>query len=325
MPKFIKTIALLAGLFAASATPASAQGDYPQKPVTWVVSYAPGGLSDSVARIVAEGMQHTLGQAVVIDNKPGGSTIIGTQAISRATPDGYTIGSLDAGTLVLNLGTFATLPYDPAKDFDYVGLLGRHPFLMITKFDSPFNSVEELIEYGKAHPDELNFGSPGIGSSQHISLQSALGELGVPAVHVPYQGGAPALQALLGGQIQLLFVPPAGVADLVATEKVKVLAVTDAERLEAMPNVPTLSKAALPGFVVHSWQVLGVPAGSPAPVVETLSHALSDALQNEAVQQKMSNVGMSIVPMSREEISAYLQQQNEFWLPMIEKLGLAKQ
>lgn len=324
MPKFVKTITLLAGLFAVSAASVIAQ-DYPTKPITWVVSYAPGGLSDSVARIVAEGMQEKLGQTVLIDNKPGGSTIIGTQAIARAAADGYTVGSLDAGTLVLNLGTFASLPYDPNKDFDYVGLLGRHPFLMITNYNTPFNTLEELIEFGKANPDSLNFGSPGIGSSQHIALQSALEQLGVSAVHVPYQGGAPALQDLLGGQIQLLFVPPGGVADLVATQKVKVLAVTDAERLEAMPDVPTLSETALPGFVVHSWQSLGVPAGSPAPVLDKLSQALSDALQDEAVQQKMANVGMSVVTMTPAEIAAYREEQTTFWMPMIEKLGLEKQ
>jgi len=320
-------IALLCGLAAtiAGSAPASAQADFPNRPITWIVAYAPGGLSDGVARIAAGSMQKEIKQPIVIENRPGGNTFIGTRYLASTNPDGYHIGSLDMGTLVLNSGLFAKLPYDPVDDFNLIGGLVRHPFLIITNPKFPASSFAEFIAYAKAHPGKLSYGSAGNGSAHHIATEALLHGFGLKAQHVPYKGAAPALQDVMASHTDFMLASPAGISDLEKAGGVKVLAITAPSRMPAFPNAVTIAEAGLKNFVAYSWMTLGAPKGTPEPILKMLEKSLGNSLQDKDVQAKLTGMGLEIMPMSPKDVTNYVAAQRDYWIPLMKKVGLVAQ
>ena len=244
----------------------AAHAAWPEGPVTWVVPYPAGGGTDVIARTVAASLEKTLGQTIVVENKPGGGTAIGASAIARAKPDGYTVGTADSGTLAFNPSLYKSLTYDPSK-FTYIGGLARFPLLLAVPANSPYKTVNELIEAAKKDPGKLTASSAGAGSPHHLALERFKQLTKTNIVHVPYKGAAPALQDLIGGQVDLMFGDLGASLPNIKAGKIRVLAVTVPERLALLPDVPTMAQEGVGDFVAYAWQGLVGPAGMPDDVV----------------------------------------------------------
>src|SRR4030095_4088305 len=242
---------------------------YPTKPIRLVVPFPPGGATDILARAVAQKLTETWGQSVVVDNRPGAGGNIGTELVAKAAPDGYTLEMGTVGTHAINASLYAKIPFDHVKDIAAVILVAGVPNVLVVNPSVPVNSVQELIAYTKANPGKLNFASSGAGTSIHLSGELFKVMAGVKMTHVPYKGSAPALQDLLGGQVQLMFdnLPPS--LPQIKAGKLRALAVTSLARAPALPDVPTLSESGLPGFDASSWFGILAPAGTPGPPCPT--------------------------------------------------------
>ncbi len=277
------------GLIATTGTGALAQADtWPSKPVRFVVPYPPGGLADSVARSLAEGLSERLKQTVLIDNKPGGSLIIGTDLVAKAPPDGYTILLASSSSLAINPSAFKKLPYDAQKDFAPVSLSFRTPLMLMVSPSIPASNVKELIAHAKAHPGALNYASLGHGSTLHLSGELFKSLAGVDIVHVPYKGTTNAVPDLLAGRISMMF--DGGAMLPQAREgKVKLMAVTSARRIPGMPEVPTMNEAGVTGYDLDLWFGVVAPAGTPAPVVERLARAIDEVQKQATFRERLSS------------------------------------
>jgi tripartite-type tricarboxylate transporter receptor subunit TctC len=279
----------LAGLVAAGSVLAHAQTDpWPNKPVRFVVPYPPGGLADAVARALAEGLSERLKQPVVIDNKPGGSLIIGTDLVAKAAPDGYTILLGSSSSLAINAAAFKKLPYDPSKDFTPVSLSFRTPLMLMVAPSVPANNVKELIAYGKAHPGALSYASLGHGSTLHLSGELFKSLAGLDIVHVPYKGTTAAVPDLMTGRVSMMF--DGGALLPQAREgKVKMMAVTSAKRMPGMPDVPAMAEAGVPGYDLDLWFGVVAPAGTPAAIADRLSRAIGEVQQQAAFRTRLGS------------------------------------
>lgn len=317
----VRRIASLSVLLLLAAT---AQGQsWPSKPIRVVVPQAPGGGSDLVARLMSPEIEKRLGQPFVIENKPGGATNIGAAAAAQAEPDGYTVLTADNGTLVFNPALFSKLPYDPAKDFRPVGLMARFPLLLAVRLDSPATDAAALIERARAEPGSLDYASPGVGSPHHLAMARLARETGVELNHVPYKGAAPALNDLVGGHIELLVVDYPSAAGQIRAGKIRPLAVTTAERIVQLPDLPTIREAlGLAGYEASAWQGLVVPAATPDPVIAQLSAALAAALQDPKVSGRMEEIGLQPLSGGPAEMQALIDAERSVWVPLIKGLGI---
>ena len=270
-------------------TPWIAQADdsnWPSRPIRLVVPYPPGGLADSFARALAIGLSERLNQSVVIDNKPGGSLIIGTDAVAKAAPDGYTLLLGSASSLAINVSAFKNLPYDPLKDFAPVSLGFRTPLILMVSNSVEANNVKELIAYAKAHPDELSYASLGHGSTLHLSGELFKTLAGVDIMHVPYKGTTAAVPDLLTGRVSMMF--DGGAMLPQAREgKVKMLAITGASRAPNLPDVPTLAEGGVPGYALDLWFGIVAPAGTPPAIVERLSREMAQVERQPAFRARL--------------------------------------
>jgi len=317
--------ALAAGLAAAflPLRGALAQPRYPDRPIKWIVAYAAGGGTDTLARILGANMSPRLGQPVVIDNRPGAATNIGAEAAAKSAPDGYTVFSADNGTLVFNPALFRRLPYDPEKDFRAIGLMARFPLVLTVKRDSPFGSARELVEAAKARPGQIDYGSPGVGSPHHLTMERLAKETGVRFNHVPYRGAAPALNDLLAGTFEAMILDYPSGAEYLRTGRVKPLAVCSAARLEAHPEVPTLQEAlGLQGFEAYAWQGLVAPARTPDAIADRLTEELATALRDEAVLGRMRAVGLEPLTGGPEAFRRLIEAERAIWVPLIRERGI---
>ncbi|HLU04711.1 MAG TPA: tripartite tricarboxylate transporter substrate binding protein [Advenella sp.] len=294
----------------------AAQAAWPEGPVTWVVPYPAGGGTDVIARTVAASLEKTLGQTIVVENKPGGGTAIGASAISRAKPDGYTVGTADSGTLAFNPSLYKSLTYDPAT-FTYIGGLARFPLVLAVPANSPFKTVNALIEAARKEPGKLAASSAGAGSPHHLALERFKQLTKTDIVHVPYKGAAPALQDLIGGQVDLMFGDLGSSLPNIKAGKVRVLAVTVPERLALLPDVPTMAQEGVGDFVAYAWQGLVGPAGMPDEIVKKLDADLKATLESEAVSKKVQALGVEIMPMTSSEFKAYSDKEREDWAKVI--------
>jgi tripartite-type tricarboxylate transporter receptor subunit TctC len=283
-----------AALLAAAPPLANAQAAasaWPTKAVRFVVPYPPGGLADSFARAMADGLSERLKQPVIIDNKPGGSLIIGTDLVAKAQPDGYTILLGSVSSLGINVAAFKKLPYDPVKDFAPVSLLFRTPLFLMVAPSIPANNVKELIAYGKANPTSLSYASLGHGSTLHLSGELFKSLAGLDISHVPYKGTTTAVPDLMTGRVSMMF--DGGALLPQAREgKVKMMAVTSAKRLASMPDLSTMAEAGVPGYELDLWFGVVAPAGTPAPIIEKLAAAKATAMQSPEVLEKLRNGSM---------------------------------
>ena len=317
-----RRIALAA--LASSALPLrAARADYPERPIQWIVAYAAGGGSDTVARILAEHVAPALGQPIVVENKPGGGATIGARAAASADPDGYTVFSADNGVLIYNTVLYKKLTYDPARDFRPVGLMVRFPLLLVVGADSESHDMAALVARAKASPGTIDYASPGIGSPHHLAMERMMREAGLEFTHVPYKGAAPALVDLTGGHIEFMIVDyPSGAGQLEAG-KIRPLAVCSAARLASLPDVPTVAEAlGLDGFEAYAWQGLVVPAGTPDAIVDRWSTLLAAALADPSVDKRLRDIGLEPLQGGPKEMQALMDADRAVWVPLISSLDI---
>ncbi|HEY8612220.1 MAG TPA: tripartite tricarboxylate transporter substrate binding protein [Roseomonas sp.] len=314
----------LMGAGLAAALPAMpALAAYPDRALRWVVAYAAGGGTDTLARLVGATLSQRLGQPVVIENKPGAATNIGAEFVAKAPPDGYTMMTADNGTLVFNTALFRRLPYDPVKDFRPVGLMARFPLFLAVGEKAPADTVQALITRAKAAPGTIDCATPGIGSPHHLAMERLSREAGVRFNHVPYRGAAPALNDLLAGTISMMVLDYPSGAEYLRTGRVKALAVLSANPLEDLPSVPTVQAAlGLQGFEAYAWQGVVLPKATPDAVVAQLTKELDASVRDPAVRARMQQIGLEPLTGGPAEFEALLERERGIWLPLIRDLKI---
>lgn len=306
------TLMLAALALTLGASPALAA--FPEKPVKIIVPFAPGGGTDLISRTMGIVMAQDLGQPVIIDNKPGAGTIIGTDALAKSAPDGYTLVMATLAHAV-NPSIQAKLPYDSDKAFAPVMLVGRSPNVLVVRPDSPFKSVKDIIAAAKARPGKLSFASQGSGTSAHLAGELFKNLTGTDITHIPYRGAGPALTDVLGGQVDMMFATASAVGAFIESGKLRALAVTTAERSPSavLANVPTIAESGVPGYVADSWYGLFAPAGTPAPVIARLNAAAKKAAQSDLFRRKVESEGLVISAGTPEEFGRYVKDEEIRW------------
>ena len=310
-----KTIlALLTGLFVA----AGAQAAYPDKPVTIIVPFPPGGSTDTLARMMTPKMSEKLGQPVVVENKPGATGAIGATQVKRSAPDGYTLLCASIGVWAVNPFLQKNLAYDPAKDFDLMTVAVRAPNVLVINPSVPAKDVKELIAYLKQRPNKVTFASSGAGSSDHLSIALFWMTTGTNGIHVPYKGGGPAIADLVAGHAEASFQNLNVMTGHIKAGKLKALAVTGEKRSPLLPDVPTLEELGYKDMVVYSWQALGAPKGLPNEVRTAVQGAMMAALKDPDVAKKLTDPGFDVVASSPEEFAKFLQLELAKWKTVVE-------
>src|SRR3954451_11829436 len=289
---------------------------YPEKTIRIVVPFAPGGGTDVIARTLAQEMAKDLGATMIIENKPGAGTIIGTQTVAASEPDGYT---LLMGTFAnaVNPSLNAKLPYDPHQDFAAVALIARSFNIVVVNPASAIKSIADLIAAAKADPDKISYGTYGTGTSAHLAGELFKSMAKVNMTTVPYKGAAPAITDVIGGQIQVMFTTVASAAALIEGGQLRALAVTSAQRSPAFPNLPTVAEAGVPGYAAESWYGLFAPAKTPADVIERLNKSVAKAVQSDAFRRLSVNEGLVMAAGSPEELGRYFLGEEERWRTVI--------
>jgi tripartite-type tricarboxylate transporter receptor subunit TctC len=310
-------------LFAGGASAQDA-GNYPNRPVTVIVPFAPGGASDFVIRIIQPGVSGALGQQIVVDNRPGAAGIIGTDAAARAAPDGYTAFLGNIGTISINPAVNANMRVKPDKGLIPVTICADTPSILITRPDFPANNVSELIAYLKANPGKMTFASPGIGTLNRLEMEVFKRDAGLDMVHVPYKGGAgPAVTDVLAGHVDLMFTTLPSAMQFVKAKSVKALAVTTRERIAELPDLPTMYELGWKNLVTSSWQGVLVPTGTPRPIVEKLRAAIAEVLAGPEVQARMRQGGVvAVSSKSPEDFRAYMEAETAKWTKVIQESGI---
>jgi len=304
----IRTFALLA--LASLPLAALAEDGWPSKPITLVVTYPAGGAADMLARLVAPKMAATLGQSVVVENKPGGAGQIGAAYVSRSRPDGYTV-MVDGGGYAINPVLFPKLPYDTAKAFAPIGILGVFPLVLVTSPDYSARSVAELVSMSKAQPGSVSYASPGTGSTQHLATEQFLQQARIRMVHVPYKGGSPAMADVMGGHVPVYVANIGSGLSSIQAGKLRPLAVMAARRSPSLPDVPTMAEAGIAQAEAYEWNGMFVPSGVSPAIADKLADALRQALEAHDVQQKIKSVGGEIYPGGRTEMADFIKQQTQ--------------
>ncbi|MEO6973882.1 MAG: tripartite tricarboxylate transporter substrate binding protein [Rhodoferax sp.] len=321
MTRFI--VVVLSSVWLSLCSPwAAAEQAYPSKPIRFVVPYPPGGVGDVLARALGMQLAQKLGQPVIVDNKPGASQMIGAEAVAKSEPDGYTLYLGSLSSLVLNVGSYKKLSYDPIKDFAPVSLFFSTPLYLVVNQNLPVHSVAELIAYGKAHPGQLSFGSIGRGSSVHLTGEIFKEKTGVDMLHVPYKGSVPAETDLVGGQIQLMFDGGTSALPLVRGGKLRVLGVTSAQRASSTPDVPTIAESGVPGFDVSSWFGIVAPAKTPSVIVKRLSSEINEILKGKAFRDRFQTNGIEIAGSTPEEMTARIKADLPKWGQIQRQAGI---
>ncbi len=314
----------LASLAAAAlARPALAQEEFPSRPVRMIVPFAPGGASDIIARIIQPTLNNVLGRPVVIDNRPGATGHIGMEAAARSAPDGYTLVLGNAGTTGINPGV-QTLPWSPTRDLTGVTLVAETPNIVVVNPSLPVNSIRELVEYVRARPDQLNYGSAGSASQNRLEMEMFMKQQGLRVVNVPYRGGAgPAVNGLVAGEIQMMFVTLPSALGPIQGGRLKALAVTTAERFPGLPDVPTLLEQGYPDNVSSSWQGMLAPIATPAPIVQKLHDVIVTTLSDETVRRRLVEAGAVASPSPNPAaFTDFVAREFTRWRGIVQEIGV---
>ena len=313
----------LAAAAAASslAVPAFAQTAWPSKPIRIVVPYTPGGFTDQMARLVQIGLQTRLGQPVIIDNKPGANSLIGVDAIAKAPADGTTFGVVIAA-YAANTTLYPKLPYDPQKDLTGVSLMGVSPLLAAVNINAPFKTARELIDYARANPGKVSFGSSGNGSAAHLTTELWKSLTQTYMIHIPYRGAVPALTDLMGGQIQLFFDAPTGLINQGKAGKVRLIGVAGDKRLAAAPDVPTFIEQGFAGFTGSTWAGMLAPAGTPRDIVKRMSEEVARIIKSDETRAKLDAMGTIPAGSTPEEFDAFITAETAKWGKVIRTAGV---
>jgi tripartite-type tricarboxylate transporter receptor subunit TctC len=318
-----KGISLVICLLTATVTAHAPAQDYPSRPIRMLIPFAPGGASDFVGRIIQPKLGEELRQLVVADNRAGAAGNIGVELAARAAPDGYTILLGNVGTMAINPSVFPKFPIKPLRDFTGITLIVDLPGAMGVHASVPAATVKEFIEYAKAHPGKLSYGSTGASSAQRLAFEFFMSKAGIKLLHVPYKGGAgPATTAVLAGEVAATMVTTASFVPHMKTGRIKVLAVIAPRRVSAMPDVPTMVESGFPELTLGSWQGVFAPAGTPRPIVKKLFTAVTRTMEDAAVQQRLGTASAQItLSKSPEDFAAFHKAQNEFWAKIVKDVG----
>ena len=307
----IRTALLIASLFAAT-TFVHAQ-NYPSRPLRMIVPTAPGGGTDFTGRLVAAKLSESLGQQVVVENRGGGGGSVGADNAAKSTPDGYTLLLGSIATHAVNPALYKKLPYDHLKDFSPVSLIGTVPNAMVVHPSVPVKSMQEFITYAKANPGKINYGSSGVGSPPHLSMELLRSMTGINLVHVPYKGAGPALADLLGGQVQAMCTSLAGLINFIKSGRVRALGVTTAKRNPQLPEVPTIVESGVPGYEVTIWYAVFAPVATPKAIVQKLNAEMVKALNAPEMKERMALQGMDPAPSTPAELAAFVKAETVKW------------
>jgi tripartite-type tricarboxylate transporter receptor subunit TctC len=309
--------ALLSGLAVAplASLPrfASAQAHYPATPITLIVPFPPGGGTDASSRLIAQSMSQMTGWNIVVENHPGAGGNIGLGMLSKAKPDGLTIGMGQTSNLAINPSLYKSMPYDARKDFAPIALVAGQPMILVVRKGSPNSTLKSLVEAAKAKPGTLNMASAGIGTVGHLSGEMFAKRAGIKFFHVPYPGAARALADLAGGQVDLYFGTPASVLPLIQAGKLQAVAVTSQDRLPAAKDVPTIAESGYAGFTAQDWKALVAPRGTPAAIVERLNHAVNEALKQPQTQKRFAADGSSPLGGSVQDAAKFMAAEYDRW------------
>jgi len=310
-------------LFALLSAPlASFSQTYPNKPIRWVVPYTGGGITDVVTRVVTQKIQTALGQPIVVDNRPGANSILGSDLVAKAAPDGYTMLTVIAG-YAANVTLYqGKLPFDPARNLVPVSLAGIAPLILTANVNFPARDMKELIAYAKANPGKVNFGSSGIGAAAHLTTELLKQTAGIDMVHVPYKGTAPALTAEMANDIQILVDVPSTLMPHVRGGKIKALAMFSKERIQGAPEVPTMAEAGGPPLESSTWVLFMAPGGTPRPIVDRLAKETARAINESEIKTRFNDIGIIPVGNSPEEAGKFLQDEIVKWARVINTAGV---
>jgi len=315
----------IAGL-TATALPSFAQGAWPTgKAITYLVPFPAGGTTDVLGRLVSQKLGAVLGTSVVIDNRGGAGGSVGSEIASRAAPDGYTMLGGTISSHAINVSLYPKIGYDPIKSFAPVTLIGTNPVVLVVNAASPYKTLKDVLEASKAKAGGLSSASAGTGTSQHLSLELLAFKSGVKFTHVPYKGSGPAIQDVIGGQVDMMFDTTVVAAPHIQSGKLRAIAVTSAKRLASMPDVPTVAESGVKGlgdFEVVSWQAIFVPAGTPAPIVERLHKEIRTILAQPDMQEKMKSFGMEPADMTTTQIAAFQKAEVDKWAQVIKAANI---
>jgi tripartite-type tricarboxylate transporter receptor subunit TctC len=292
---------------------------WPDRPIRWIVGYPPGGASDTFARLIAGQMGPRLGQNVVVENRPGGGAVVASEAVARATPDGYTWMHVDNGILVYNPALYSRLPYDPDRDFAGIGFIGRFPLYIVVRPDSPHRDFAGLLAASRTRAP--TYGTPAVASPHHLAMELVKRRSGLQAEHVPYRGGPAAIQDLLAGNVDCVVIDTATGTPFIRDSRVRALAAVTESRTRLAPAVPTVRELGHDA-VAYGWQGMSVPAGTPSPVVGRLSEEMIRAMQSEAIAPRLRDLDIEYLPWSPAEFQAFVGRENALWRPLIRELGI---
>jgi tripartite-type tricarboxylate transporter receptor subunit TctC len=318
---FRKTIAALLLAATSLAPVAFAQGTYPNKPIRMIVPYAAGGPTDVLARVMAQKLGDSLGQNVIVENKGGASGIPGTDAIAKATPDGYTIGLSTIGPLAVNPSLFPNIPYDTLKDFAPLMVLARSYSMLAVHPSVPANNLRELVALVKANPGKYSYATGGVGTTQHLSGELLSNVAGIKMLHVPYKGEGAAQTDLLGGQVHMMFTSTIVAYNHVKAGKLRAMGVASAQRLPSMPEVPTIAET-YPGFEVTAWFAMVAPAGTPEPIVKRLNDGLQAVLRAPEVVKKLEELGAVPAGGPPSDLTALFRTELPKWRDVIRSANI---
>jgi tripartite-type tricarboxylate transporter receptor subunit TctC len=323
-----KRLILIAAALGLAATGAAAQAPYPQRNVTLVVPFAAGGPTDVISRIMGDHMSRTLGQQVVIENVAGAGGTVGVTRVMKSAPDGYTILMGNLGTQAASVGLYPNLAYDPRTDFEPIMNTASTPMLVVAKKDLPVKDFREFVAYVKANAEKMNYGTGGVGATSHLTCLFLDSLLGVKPQHVPFRGSGPALNALLGGQVDYVCDQTVGVVPAVQAKEAKGLVVAVKNRLAVVPDVPTSAEQGLPEFQATGWNALFAPKGTPKEVLDRLNGAARAALKDEATRKRLLDLGAELpddAGQTPDALRELVRTEIDKWVPVIKKSGVTVQ
>lgn len=322
----IQTAALASLGAALPQLPAFAQAQWPTgKTITYLVPFPAGGTTDVLGRLIAQKLGPVLGTNVIVDNKGGAGGSVGSEVASRAAPDGYMLLGGTISSHAINVSLYPRIGYDPLKSFAPVTLIGTNPVVLVVNQASPFKTLKDVLAASKAKPGGLSSASAGTGTSQHLALELLAYKSGVKFTHIPYKGSGPAIQDVIGGQVDMMFDTTVVAGPHIQSGKLRAIAVTSAKRLPSMPDVPTIAESGIPGltdFEVVSWQAIFVPAGTPAPIIDRLHTEIRKILAQPDMQEKLKSFGMEPADMTTAQIAAFQKAEVEKWAQVIKAANI---
>ncbi len=302
--------------------PVLAQDKWPSKPITYIVPFPAGGTTDILSRLIGQKLGTVLGTTIVVDNRGGAGGSIGSELAARAPADGYTLVGGTVSSHAINVSLYPKLGYDPVKSFSPVVLIGSNPVVLVVGANSPYKTLQDVLAAAKAKPKTISSASAGSGTSQHLSLELLGYKSGTQFIHVPYKGSGPAIQDVIGGQVDMMFDTTVVAGPHIQSGKVRALAVTSAKRLESLPNVPTVAESGVPGFEVTSWQAIFVPAGTPKPIIDRLHTEILKIIALPEMQERLKALGMQPTPLTTEQVTAFQKAEVEKWAQVIKAANI---